>query len=256
MKDKLEAFGRLLGIMDDLREKCPWDRKQTMESLSSLTIEETYELVDAIIKKDDQEIKEEIGDLMLHMVFYAKIASEEGRWDLAEALHAVCDKLVRRHPHIYGDVQVDGAEEVKQNWERIKMSEGRKSVLQGVPEALPPLLKAQRMQEKTAKVGFEWEESKDVWAKVQEEIHEFEVAKKEGSKEERAEEFGDLLFTLVNYARFEDIDVHLALEKTNSKFRKRVEYIEANADRQMSEMTLGEMDELWEESKRVLSISK
>jgi XTP/dITP diphosphohydrolase len=256
MKDKLDAFGRLLGIMDDLRAKCPWDRKQTMESLSALTIEETYELVDAIIKKDHQEVMEEIGDLMLHMVFYAKIASEENRWDLAEALHAVCDKLVRRHPHIYGDINVDGEEEVRQNWERIKMSEGRKSVLQGVPNALPPLLKAQRMQEKTAKVGFEWENKKDVWAKVKEEIHEFEEAKNGGSKEARTEEFGDLIFALVNYARFEDIDVHLALEKTNTKFRKRVEYIEANADRQMSEMTLGEMDELWEESKRALSMAK
>lgn len=250
MNAKLESFARLLTIMDELREKCPWDRKQTMESLSSLTIEESYELVDAIVQQNDEDIKEEIGDLMLHMVFYAKMASEKGKWDIADALNAVCEKLIRRHPHIYGDVKVSDDEEVKQNWEMIKMREGKKSVFQGVPDALPPLLKAQRMQEKAAKVGFEWENKTDVWAKVKEEIAEYEDAKSKGSEKERSEEFGDMLFTLINYARHEHIDVSLALEKTNQKFRKRVEYIEEKAQKPLSEMELSEMDTLWEQAKQ------
>jgi XTP/dITP diphosphohydrolase len=248
--EKLEAFGRLLTIMDDLREKCPWDRKQTLQSLRILTIEETYELADAILEEDLSEIKEEIGDLLLHMVFYSKIAEEKGAFDVAEALNAVCEKLIKRHPHIYGDVQVSGEEDVKKNWEQIKLQEGKKSVLQGVPKSLPAMVKAMRMQEKTAQVGFEWENKEQVWEKVKEELEEFEVTlHARDSQAEREEEFGDLLFSLINYARFLDIDPETALDRVNQKFKKRFEYIEAKADRDLNDMTLAEMDALWNEAK-------
>lgn len=246
-----EAFGRLCRIMDELREQCPWDRKQTLGSLRNLTIEETYELADAILDEDLPGIKEEIGDLMLHMVFYARIAEEKGAFDIAEALHAICDKLVERHPHIYGDTQVADAEEVKQNWEKIKLRTGKKSVLEGVPRSLPAVVKAYRMQEKTAQVGFEWDEPGQVWAKVQEELGELQEAIHEGQDASRVEEeFGDVLFALINYARFIQVDPETALEKVNRKFKQRFEYIEANAPTDLKSMTLEEMDVLWEESKR------
>lgn len=234
--------------MDDLREQCPWDRKQTMESLRNLTIEETYELADAILKQDMGEIKEEIGDLMLHMVFYSKIASESGAFDISDALHGISDKLVKRHPHIYGDTKVNDEEDVKKNWEQIKLAEGKKSVLAGVPQSLPALIKAYRMQEKTAQVGFEWENAHQVWQKVEEEIQEFkEVEDHDPVRME--EEFGDVLFSLVNYARYKGIDPETALEKINKKFKSRFEYIEAHADRDLTSMSLEEMDALWNEAK-------
>lgn len=251
MLQKLEAFGRLLTIMDELREQCPWDRKQTFQSLRNLTIEETYELADAILDEDLGAIKEEIGDLMLHMVFYAKIASESGAWDIADALHAVCDKLIKRHPHIYGDLVVNSEEEVKKNWEQLKLQEGKKSVLSGVPRSLPAMVKAYRMQDKTKQVGFEWENSEQVWEKVEEEMAEFrETLQQQMSQEKREEEFGDVLFSLVNYARFVGIDPETALERVNQKFKRRFEYIEAKAPKDLREMTLAEMDALWNEAKK------
>jgi MazG family protein len=250
MKPQLEAFERLLQIMDELREQCPWDRKQTMESLRNLTIEETYELADAILEQDLGGVKEEIGDLLLHMVFYAKIADEKGAWNITDALHAVCDKLVARHPHIYGDVEVKDEEDVKKNWEQLKMKEGKKSVLGGVPKSLPAMVKAYRMQDKTKQVGFEWENSEQVWEKVEEEMAEFkETLDEQASQEKREEEFGDVLFSLVNYARFQGIDPETALERVNQKFKKRFEYIEANAPRALTEMSLEEMDALWNQAK-------
>lgn len=253
MEEKLKSFARLLNIMDDLREKCPWDRKQTMESLRNLTIEETYELADAILKKDLEEVKEEIGDLMLHMVFYSKIADEKGAFDIADALNSVCDKLINRHPHIYGDVEVNGEADVKKNWEQIKKKEGKKSVLSGVPNSLPAMVKAYRMQEKTAQVGFEWENAGDVWNKVKEEIEEYEETMNSECEQSKEEEFGDVLFSLINYARFQGIDPETALERVNQKFKKRFEYIEPKATKSMEEMTLVEMDALWDESKVKLS---
>ncbi len=251
-EQQIKAFVRLLDIMDDLREKCPWDRKQTIASLRNLTIEETYELADAILNEDMQEIKEELGDIMLHLVFYAKIADEKGAFDIADVLNGVCEKLINRHPHIYGDVKVDNEEEVKRNWEQLKLKEGKKSVLAGVPKSLPAMVKAFRMQEKTKQVGFEWENTEQVWEKVQEEISEFKTCVDEGlSQEEKEEEFGDVLFSLINYARFENIDPETALEKVNRKFRKRFEYIESNAPKRLEEMTLTEMDALWDEAKEV-----
>ena len=251
MKPQLEAFDRLLTIMDELREQCPWDRKQTMESLRNLTIEETYELADAILEKDLTGVKEEIGDLLLHMVFYAKIADEQKAWDISDALHAVCDKLVHRHPHIYGDVKVEDEEEVKRNWEQIKQKEGKgkRSVLGGVPKSLPAMVKAYRMQDKTRQVGFEWENSEQVWEKVEEEIGEFKEAMATSNVQHQEEEFGDLLFSLINYARFTGIDPETALERVNQKFKKRFEYIEAHADRDLTEMSLAEMDALWNQAK-------
>lgn len=246
---KGEAFIRLLDIMDDLREKCPWDRKQTFESLRILTLEECYELADAILKSDIDEIKEEIGDLMLHMVFYAKIAEERNAFNIADALHAVCDKLVSRHPHIYGDITVQDEEEVKRNWEQLKLLEGKKSVLSGVPDSLPALIKAYRMQEKTAKVGFEWENADQVWDKVEEEIREFKEVADSGESDKIEDEFGDILFSLVNYARFKKIDPEAALAKVNLKFKQRFEYIESKAARPLTEMSLAEMDALWNEAK-------
>jgi len=251
MKPQLEAFDRLLTIMDELREQCPWDRKQTMESLRNLTIEETYELADAILEKDLTGVKEEIGDLLLHMVFYAKIADEQKAWDISDALHSVCDKLVHRHPHIYGDVKVEDEEEVKRNWEQIKQKEGKgnRSVLGGVPKSLPAMVKAYRMQDKTKQVGFEWENSEQVWEKVEEEIGEFKEAMATSNAQHQEEEFGDLLFSLINYARFTGIDPETALERVNQKFKKRFEYIEAHADRDLTEMSLAEMDALWNQAK-------
>jgi XTP/dITP diphosphohydrolase len=251
MQHKLDAFARLLTIMDELREQCPWDRKQTFQSLRNLTIEETYELADAILNEDLSEIKEEIGDLLLHMVFYAKIADEKEAFDIADALNAVCDKLINRHPHIYGDVIADDEDTVKKNWEQLKLQEGKKSVLAGVPRSLPAMVKAYRMQEKTKQVGFEWENKAQVWDKVAEEMEEFREASEQGfSQEKKEEEFGDVLFSLINYARFENIDPETALERVNQKFKQRFEYIEANASRSLTEMSLEEMDALWEEAKR------
>lgn len=252
-QEKLEAFGRLLRIMDELREQCPWDRKQTLESLRNLTIEETYELADAILSNDLPGIKEEIGDLMLHLVFYAKIASEQGAFDIAGALHAVCDKLVARHPHIYGDVRVQDEAEVKRNWEQLKLKEGKKSLLQGVPTSLPALVKAYRMQEKTKQVGFEWENIEQVWAKVEEEIGELQDnIRNQAAQDKIEEEFGDVLFSLVNYARFIQVDPETALERVNKKFKSRFEYIERHAPRPLPEMSLQEMDLLWNEAKKRL----
>ena len=252
-EQKLEAFGRLLDIMDELREQCPWDKKQTIESLRNLTIEETYELADAIITKDLKGVKEEIGDLMLHMVFYARIASETGDFDIADALHAISDKLVSRHPHIYGDVKVNGEEDVKRNWEQLKLKEGKKSLLEGVPSGLPAMVKAYRMQEKTKQVGFEWENTAQVWAKVEEEIGELhENIRSNAPQQEIEEEFGDVLFSLINYARFIGVDPETALEKVNRKFKSRFEYIEAQAPKPLQDMTLGEMDKLWNEAKNLV----
>jgi MazG family protein len=246
-----EAFARLLNVMDDLREHCPWDRKQTMESLRNLTIEETYELADAILDKDMKGVKEELGDIMLHLVFYAKIAKEQGAFDIADSMHAICDKLVSRHPHVYGDMEVSDAEEVKQNWEKLKLKEGKKSVLEGVPISLPAIVKAYRMQEKTAKVGFEWENAEQVWDKVTEELAEFrETIDLDFEQAKKEEEFGDVLFALINYARFQNIDPETALEKTNRKFKSRFEYIEKNAPKPLEDMTLWEMDDLWNEAKK------
>ncbi|MCB9316232.1 MAG: nucleoside triphosphate pyrophosphohydrolase [Lewinellaceae bacterium] len=251
-QQKTEAFGRLLKIMDDLREKCPWDRKQTLESLRNLTIEETYELADAILDDDLPGVKEEIGDLMLHMVFYAKIGEEKGAFDVADALHAICEKLIARHPHIYGDVQVADEAEVKRNWEQLKLKEGKKSLLAGVPRSLPAMVKAYRMQEKTKQVGFEWETTDQVWAKVEEEIGELqENVQTQAPQEKIEEEFGDVLFSLVNYARFIGVDPETALERVNRKFKSRFEYIEANAGRPLQDMSLAEMDGLWKQAKKL-----
>lgn len=252
LKDKTEAFARLLNIMDELREQCPWDRKQTMETLRNLTIEETYELADEILKKNPDGIKEELGDLMLHMVFYSRIGEEKEAFDVADVLHAVCEKLIRRHPHIYGDVVVENEEDVKQNWEKLKMKEGKKSVLSGVPESLPALIKAQRMQEKTAKVGFEWDKTDDVWEKVVEEVEELKEAAASGDQSKMEEEFGDTLFALVNYARFIDVDPETALAKCNHKFKRRFEFIEEKAGDQLESMSLEDMDALWNAAKTSL----
>lgn len=254
MENKLRAFERLLTIMDELREKCPWDRKQTMDSLRYLSIEELYELSDAILEKDYEEIKKELGDMMLHLVFYAKIASEEGRFDVADVLNAICDKLIQRHPHIYGDVTVQDEEEVKRNWETIKLKEGKKSVLQGVPKSLPAMVKAHRIQEKAKGVGFEWDNKEDVWKKVREELEEFKAESELPDNQEKLEaEFGDLLFSLINYARFININPEDALERTNKKFIRRFQYMEEHAEKdgkKLNEMTLDEMDVYWEEAKK------
>ena len=245
MDKRLVAFKRLLDIMDDLREKCPWDQKQTLESLRNLTIEETYELADAITAQNLNEIKGEIGDLLLHMVFYCKIASEKKAFDIDDALNTVCDKLIHRHPHIYGDVVVQDEEEVKKNWEKLKLKEGRKSVLEGVPHSLPALVKATRIQEKAKGIGFEWENAKDVWKKVKEEIDEFEV-ELNNNTDKKEEEFGDLLFSLVNYARFIDISPESALSKTNQKFITRFQLMEdliIKDENKIQDMSLLEMDQ-------------
>jgi len=252
MQEKLKAFGRLLEIMDELREKCPWDKVQTNESLRNLTIEETYELADAILNNDPENIKEELGDLMLHMVFYSKIAEEKGQFGIADVLTTVNEKLIRRHPHIYGTTKVDGEEDVKRNWEKIKQLEGKKSILSGVPQSMPALIKAYRMQEKTKQVGFEWENRDQVWEKVEEEIQELkEVIDGNESLTRMEEEFGDVLFSLVNYGRYLGIDPETALEKVNRKFKKRFEYIEEHSPKQLEDMSLEEMDALWNEAKTI-----
>ena len=250
MDKKITAFAKLLEIMDTLREQCPWDRKQTIHSLRNLTIEETYELADSILNEDFDEIKEELGDLMLHLVFYAKIADEQGHFDIGDAIEMLNSKLIKRHPHIYGDKTVANAEEVKKNWEQIKMDEGKKSVLSGVPNSLPALIKAYRMQDKTAQVGFEWDTKEQVWEKVMEEMDELHTAvAEETDKVKMEDEFGDVLFSLVNYARYLGIDPETALEKTNRKFKMRFQFIEENANRKLEEMTLEEMDHLWNKAK-------
>lgn len=254
MDQRLVAFERLLKIMDELRAGCPWDKEQTFESLRHLTIEETYELSDAILDNDTQEIKKELGDLMLHLVFYAKIGSETNDFDMKDILDSISEKLIIRHPHIYGDVTVNGQEEVKSNWEKIKLKEGKKSVLEGVPNSLPPLLKAYRMQEKAGGVGFEWRKREDVWDKVQEEMHELLDEVEMDSPVERLEdEFGDLLFALVNYARYIGVNPEDALEKTNRKFKRRFHYIESQVgktDKKLQDMTLEELDAFWNEAKK------
>jgi len=249
MDKRLKAFERLLVIMDELREQCPWDRKQTNESLRHLNIEETYELSDALLKGDNEEIKKELGDLFLHLVFYSKIGDEKGVFDVSDVLNSVCEKLISRHPHIYGDVEVKDEEEVKQNWEQLKLKEGNKSVLAGVPNSMPSIIKASRMQDKAAQVGFDWPEKEHVWDKVEEELKEFKDA--EGTQKE--EEFGDLIFSLINYARWLKINPDDALEATNRKFKYRFESIEKYAQKKnikMEEMTLSEMDEVWEQAKK------
>ncbi len=250
LEEKGRAFMRLVRILETLRRQCPWDRKQTWESLRILTIEELYELVDAIDEHDIEGVQEEIGDLMMHMVFYARIAEERGWFDVAGALHRVCDKLERRHPHIFGDLKVDSAEEVKQNWERIKLKEGKRSLLDGVPRALPALVKAYRLQEKTAQVGFEWDSPQQVWDKVQEELRELQEAVQTGDQEAIHNEYGDVLFALVNYARFIGVDPEAALESVNRRFKERFEYIEQHAPKPLHEMSLDEMDQLWKEAKQ------
>jgi len=251
---RLQAFERLLNIMDDLRKGCPWDKEQTMESLRHLTIEETYELSDAILSKDLNEIKKEVGDLMLHLVFYAKIGSEKNAFDITDVLNGISEKLIHRHPHIYGDIKVVDAEEVKNNWEKLKLQEGKKSVLEGVPQSMPPLVKAYRIQEKVKGVGFDWERPEQVWEKVEEELGELKAEVDSGVSKEKIEgEFGDLLFSLVNYARFININPEDALEKTNRKFIKRFQFLEQAAmknQKDLKDMTLAEMDIFWEQAKK------
>ena len=251
-KDQLKAFDRLLTVMDELRAKCPWDKKQTLKSLRHLTIEETYELGDAILDNNLQEVKNELGDLLLHIVFYAKIGSETNDFDIADVTNSICEKLINRHPHIYGDVKVKDEAEVKQNWEKLKLKEGKTSVLEGVPKSLPALVKASRIQEKVAGVGFDWEEPQQVWEKVEEELQEFKEEVKNGNQEQIEQEFGDVLFSLINYARFLNINPENALETTNKKFIKRFQYLESKAktlNKTLNEMTLSEMDVFWEEAK-------
>ncbi|WP_343330287.1 nucleoside triphosphate pyrophosphohydrolase [Polaribacter staleyi] len=251
-KEQLAAFNRLLDIMDDLREKCPWDKKQTLESLRHLTIEETYELADAILDNDLQEIKKELGDVLLHIVFYAKIGSEQKAFDIADVANAISDKLIHRHPHIYGDVVADTEEEVKRNWEQLKLKEGNKSVLEGVPKSLPAVVKASRIQEKVKGVGFDWEHPEQVWEKVQEELTELNEEVKAGNKEETEKEFGDVLFSMINYARFIGVNPENALEKTNKKFINRFQFLEQEAKKEgkeLADMSLTEMDVYWEKSK-------
>ncbi|WP_339847356.1 nucleoside triphosphate pyrophosphohydrolase [uncultured Dokdonia sp.] len=251
---QLKAFDRLLTIMDELRVGCPWDRKQTMESLRHLTIEETYELGDAILDNDLEEVKKELGDLLLHIVFYAKIGSETKDFDIADVANSISDKLVSRHPHIYGDIDVVDAKEVERNWEKLKLKEGKKSVLEGVPKGLPALVKASRIQDKVAGVGFDWEEPQQVFEKVQEELEELQHEVNENNQEKIEAEFGDVLFSMINYARFLKVDPESALERTNKKFIKRFQYLEGKAKelgKDLSDMTLAEMDAFWEEAKKL-----
>jgi XTP/dITP diphosphohydrolase len=251
MDPRLAAFERLLNIMDDLRAKCPWDKKQTLESLRHLSIEEMYELSDAILDNDLPEIKKELGDIMLHLVFYAKIASEQKAFDITDVLNGICEKLIERHPHIYGDVEVSGEEEVKANWEKLKLKGGNKSVLQGVPQSLPSLVKAERIQDKARGVGFDWENREQVWDKVLEEINELR-SEVESNSEFIEDEFGDVLFSLINYARFIGVSPDQALERTNRKFIKRFQYLEEQSKldgKVMGEMTLEEMDVYWNRAK-------
>ena len=252
--EQLAAFDRLLTIMDELREQCPWDRKQTMQSLRHLTIEETYELGDAILDNDLEEVKKELGDILLHIVFYAKIGSETQDFDIADVANGICEKLINRHPHIYGDVKVENEEEVKQNWENIKLKEGKKSVLEGVPNGLPSLVKANRIQDKVAGVGFDWEKPEQVFEKLQEDLAELQEEVRTQDADKMESEFGDVLFSMVNYARFLKINPENALERTNKKFIKRFQYLEQKAKengKSMKDMTLAEMDVYWEEAKKL-----
>jgi len=249
-----EAFKRLLTIMDELREQCPWDKKQTFNSLRTLTIEETYELADAVLDNDLPNIKKELGDLLLHIVFYAKIGSETNDFDITDVINSICEKLIFRHPHIYGDVNVNSAEDVEKNWEKLKLKEGKSSVLQGVPKGLPAMVKAIRIQEKVAGVGFDWEQPEQVFEKVKEEIAEFQTEVKTKNKDKMEKEFGDVLFSLINYARFLDINPESALERTNKKFKKRFQFLEAEAQKiskPLKEMSLKEMDVFWEAAKKL-----
>ena len=253
-QQQLEAFNRLLDIMDDLRANCPWDKKQTFESLRHLTIEETYELGDAILNNDLQEIKKELGDLLLHIVFYAKIGSETSAFDIADVCNDICEKLIHRHQHIYSDVVVADEEEVKQNWEKLKLKEGKKSVLEGVPRGLPALVKARRIQDKVKGVGFDWEEPHQVWNKVQEELQELQEEVNAGNQDKIEAEFGDVLFSMINYARFLKVNPEDALERTNKKFMKRFMYLESKAGelgKPLMDMTLAEMDVFWNEAKKL-----
>ena len=250
---KLDSLERLLDIMDDLRDECPWDKKQTFESLLHLTIEETYELGDAILKRDLTEIKNELGDLLLHIFFYSKLGSEEKAFDIADVANEISEKLIYRHPHIYGNVKVKDDDEVKKNWESLKLSEGKKSVLEGVPNGLPALIKAQRMQEKAAGVGFDWNTKNQVWSKFQEELHELDEAIESNSFSEIEAEFGDVLFSLINYARFLKINPESALERTNQKFIQRFKFIESEAKKNgtiITELSLEEMEKFWEKAKK------
>ena len=253
-KDQLQAFDRLLTIMDELREQCPWDKKQTLQSLRHLTIEETYELGDAILDNDLEEVKKELGDLLLHIVFYAKIGSETQDFDIADVANEICEKLINRHPHIYGDVEVTDEEDVKRNWENLKLKEGKKSVLEGVPKSLPAVVKASRIQDKVAGVGFDWEEPHQVFDKLKEELEELQHEIKVGDAEKMESEFGDVMFSMVNYARFLNINPEDALERTNKKFIKRFQYLEQKAkelNKSLKDMTLSEMDVYWEEAKKL-----
>jgi len=252
--EQLAAFDRLLTIMDELRAQCPWDKKQTMQTLRHLTIEETYELGDAILDNDLEEVKKELGDLLLHIVFYAKIGSETQNFDIADVANGICEKLINRHPHIYGDVIVENEEEVKQNWENIKLKEGKKSVLEGVPKSLPALVKANRIQEKVAGVGFDWEQPEQVFEKLQEELGELQEEIKSNNTDQMESEFGDVFFSMVNYARFLGVNPENALERTNKKFINRFQFLEGKAKEKgktLKEMTLAEMDVFWEEAKKI-----
>ncbi|MBT8256332.1 MAG: nucleoside triphosphate pyrophosphohydrolase [Bacteroidia bacterium] len=250
--DQLKAYDRLLTIMDELREQCPWDRKQTMQTLRHLTIEETYELGDAILENELDEVKKELGDLLLHIIFYAKIGSETGAFDMADVANDLCEKLIARHPHIYGDIEVANEEEVKQNWEKLKLKEGKKSVLEGVPQSLPAMVKANRIQDKVAGVGFDWEEPYQVFEKLKEELDELQHEVSENNAERIEQEFGDVLFSMINYARFLKLDPESALERTNKKFIKRFQYLENKSKelgKSLKDMTLTEMDIYWNEAK-------
>jgi XTP/dITP diphosphohydrolase len=251
---QLQAFGRLLDIMDELRSKCPWDQKQTFQSLRHLTIEETYELGDAILNNDLQEIKKELGDVLLHIVFYAKIGSETDAFDIADVAEAISEKLIHRHPHIYGNVEVENEDDVKQNWEKLKLKEGKTSVLEGVPKSLPALVKANRIQDKVAGVGFDWEEPQQVWEKVQEELAELNAEIQKGNSDNIEAEFGDVLFSLINYARFIKVNPENALERTNKKFINRFQHLEKAAkkmDKSLHDMSLAEMDVFWDAAKKI-----
>jgi len=253
MDARLKAFERLLNIMDDLREKCPWDRKQTLESLRHLSIEEMYELSDAILDGELEEVKKELGDLMLHLVFYAKIGAEKKAFDITDVLNGICDKLIDRHPHIYGDVEVADEEEVKANWEKLKLKEGHKSVLSGVPRSLPSLVKAERIQDKARGVGFDWDKREQVWEKVQEELHELK-SEVDADSDRVEEELGDVLFSIINYARFIGVSPDQALERTNKKFISRFKYLEEESKKdgkKMGEMSLEEMDVYWNRAKEL-----
>ena len=253
-EQQLQAFDRLLTIMDELREQCPWDKKQTMQTLRHLTIEETYELGDAILENDLEEVKGELGDLLLHIVFYAKIGSETNDFDIADVTNQICEKLIARHPHIYADVEVQDEEEVKQNWENLKLKEGKKSVLEGVPKSLPALVKANRIQDKVAGVGFDWEEPHQVFEKLKEELEELQHEVAQDNEAQMEAEFGDVLFSMINYARFLKVDPENALERTNKKFIKRFQYLESKAKqlgKPLKDMTLAERDVFWEEAKTV-----